>query len=58
MKKLIIGVIALGVLAVSAYAYTGYLEREQVSGMNKFCYYSNDTVITVKSYQLCPLSNK
>lgn len=25
MKKLIIGVIALGVLAVSAYAYTGYL---------------------------------
>jgi len=57
MKKLILGVVALGVITVSAYAYTGFLVSEQEAGMNKFCFYDNDTVITVKSYQLCPLSN-
>jgi hypothetical protein len=57
MKKIILSITTLSLFALSAYAYTGFLESEQISGMNKFCYYSNDTVITVKSYQLCPLSN-
>ena len=57
MKKLILATTLLGIFAISAYAYTGFLQSEKTSGMNKFCYYSNDTVITVKSYKLCPLSN-
>lgn len=57
MKKLIFAASVLGAFALSAYAMTGFLQREQTSGMNKFCYYSNDTVITVKAFELCPLSN-
>ncbi|WP_162984592.1 hypothetical protein [Poseidonibacter antarcticus] len=57
MKKLVLSTLMLGLLSMSAYAITGFLKGEQISGMNKFCYYSNDTIITVKSYELCPLSN-
>jgi hypothetical protein len=34
---------------------------EQVSGMNKICYYDctgSEAAITVKAYQLCPLNIK
>ena len=57
MKKIILGLIALQLLTISAYAMTGYLDSEQDAGMNKFCYYSNDTVVTVKAYEMCPISN-
>lgn len=36
-----------------------FLKGEQISNMNKICYYDcvgSLTAMTVKSYQLCPLS--
>lgn len=59
MKKLSLGIIAILVIAVSAYAEYGTLSGESESGLNKICYYdtpSGTKVINVKSYELCPVS--
>ncbi len=43
------------------YATTGFLTGEQISGMNKMCYYNvlgSTYTLNVKSYELCPLSHE
>ncbi len=57
MKKLVLGVIALGILTVSAYAVYGVLEGEDSDGYNKTCYYSNGQTITVLANENCPVSS-
>ena len=51
--------IFLSVLATPASAVMCFLKGEQLSGMNKICYYDclgSGAAITIKSYQLCPLT--
>ena len=46
-------------LSSSAYAGLAFLKYERISGMNKICVYDHlgsDVAITIKSYQLCPLT--
>ncbi len=41
----------------TAYAATGFLKREKISGMYKICYYDclgSEVAITIKSTELCP----
>mgnify|MGYP003676401464 len=55
MKKLILG----AMLIVSASASAAFLKHSYVSGMNRICVYDDlgsSVVITIKSYELCPLS--
>ncbi len=45
--------------AMSVEACTAFKTGEQVSGMNKICYYNHlgsQAATTVASYQLCPLT--
>lgn len=64
-------VLAIAALAVSASTLTAEQPKpfkvamfciksgEQISGMNKICYYNcagSEAAITVKSYELCPLN--
>jgi hypothetical protein len=56
MKKIILAISTIAVFAVSAYAM-GFLSGERTSGMNKICFYNDGSAITVKSYELCPLTN-
>ena len=47
------------VAATPASAVMCFLKGEQISGLNKICYYDclgSGAAITIKSYQLCPLS--
>ena len=49
----------LTALLISTTASAAFLKHSYVSGMSRFCVYDSaggDLVITVKSYQLCPLS--
>jgi hypothetical protein len=59
-KQKIIGLTFAGVFVSNiAFATTGFLTGERVSGMNKICYYDvlGDTyTLNVKSYELCPLT--
>ena len=48
--------IGLAVFSVSAFALTGFLDKQWTEGSNKYCKYSNGKIVTVASYQLCPLS--
>ena len=51
--------ILAGYLIKDAYAVTCFKQYERISGMNKICVYNclgSDRAITIKSYQLCPLS--
>ena len=34
----------------------GALDHEYVKGMWKYCYYTNGKVVTIKSYELCPIT--
>ena len=58
MKKIL--TFSLLLLAGSAYAATAYFSHEiDTGGMTKQCVYTylgNTYTITVKSYQLCPMS--
>jgi len=56
MKKLIL---VLSLVSISAMAGTAFLKYERTSGLNKICVYDHlgsEVAITVKSYQLCPLT--
>lgn len=59
MKQKLIA-IALGLtFAVAAQAGTAFFKYERTTGMTKQCVYDylgNEYTITIKSYQLCPLS--
>ena len=57
MKTLI--AILLIVLAGTAWAGTAFFKYERVTGLTKICVYDylgSDYAITIKSYQLCPLT--
>lgn len=59
MKKLILSIFAMTLFSVSAYATLGFLKGEQLSGMNKICYYDvlgSTFTLNIKSYELCPLT--
>jgi hypothetical protein len=53
MKKIIF---TIAVLLTSAYAY-GVLTGSQTNGLNKICFYSDGSAITVSSSSICPVSN-
>lgn len=53
MKK-VLAIIAMSICA-SAWAF-GSLVGEQVNGSVKYCKYSNGVIITVNSYELCPIT--
>ncbi len=58
MKKVLVMIAAL-CYSVAAIAGTAFFVYETESGMHKTCYYDHygDSVaITIKSYQLCPLT--
>lgn len=62
MKTLIAFVVAFALAAVAfAASETCFSKGESVDGLNKICLYScasGDAAITVKSYQLCPITIK
>ena len=56
MKKLILAALFT---SMTAHAGIAFLKYERVSGMNKICVYNqlgSEVAITIKNYQLCPLS--
>ena len=58
MKKLTI-TLALILITTAGYACTAFLTGEQVSGMNKICYYDHlgsTVATTIRNIDLCPLS--
>ncbi|MFC1796066.1 hypothetical protein ACFL1V_03115 [Pseudomonadota bacterium] len=51
--------VSLSLIASQAWACTGFFKYEEVSGMNKLCYYDHlgsKVAINKKSYELCPIS--
>lgn len=54
--KTFIAIIAL-VGSTSAFAVFGTLVSETINGSLKYCKYSNGVVITIKSYEVCPVTN-
>jgi len=56
MKKVLLGVSIVAVLATSVYAF-GTLTGSRTSGLNKICFYSDGSAITVSSASVCPVSN-
>jgi hypothetical protein len=62
MKNIVIGFVVAAGLAFSSVAVSAvYCSKsgEETDGQNKICYYrcpSGRAAITIKSYQLCPLS--
>ncbi len=56
MKKVLLGVSIVAVLATSVYAF-GTLTGSQINGLNKICFYSDGSAITVSSASVCPVSN-
>lgn len=59
MKKLAFITIALAFFSGTVFAATAFKSGEQQTGQTKQCFYNfagNTYTITVKSYELCPLS--
>lgn len=55
MKKLLLGVSVLAVLAVSLYA--GVLMSSQINGDKTYCHYSDGSIITISGMSICPATN-
>lgn len=58
MKKLFILALTT-VLSFNACAGTAFFQYEQVSGMNKICYYSylgSTYTLNIKSVSICPMT--
>jgi hypothetical protein len=58
MKKSVM-LIAMALASMSAHAGTAYLKYERNTGMTKQCIYDSPQgrhTITIKSYELCPLT--
>jgi len=55
MKKIIFAAAILSITA-PAFAVMGFLQSQHTSGSLRFCHYSNGAIVTVQSYELCPLS--
>lgn len=48
-------------LSVSAFAATGFLSGERISGMNKICYYKvlgSTYTLNIKRHQNCPITHE
>lgn len=61
MKRTLIALLSAACVITSGFAYScsGYYSHEEVSGMNKICYYNHLgslAAVTYKSYQVCPYS--
>jgi len=59
MKRSLLAFSALALFSGAALSVTCFLKHEYISGMNKICVYDmlgSDVAITIKSYQLCPLT--
>jgi len=41
----------------SAFAVMGTLTSQSVNGSLRYCKYSNGVIVTVNSYELCPVTN-
>ncbi len=54
--KVLVGIIAL-LTAASAFAVFGTLVGQSIKGSLKYCEYSNGVILTIASYQICPVSN-
>jgi hypothetical protein len=52
MKKIILLALMLTAIASASAYYVG----EEISGTKKYCTYSDGTVITVNSYDMCPMN--
>ena len=50
-------IVMLFVLGLSTLAFAGILMSQWTEGMNRYCKYSDGTIITVSTTSLCPLSN-
>lgn len=60
MKKTFFTIIIVGIFATGAYAAMGFLKGEQVSGMNKICFYDvlgSTMTLNIKSYGICPVTH-
>lgn len=47
------------VITYPSYSATCFYQYEQISGLNKICFYDclgSARALTIKNYQLCPLS--
>lgn len=53
MKKL---VLLFVILTIPTSAFAAILVDEHIDGEWKHCVYSNGVVISIRAYQLCPLS--
>lgn len=57
ISKFLLILTMLGFISGTAFASTGFLKREEVSGMNKICYYDvlgSIHTLNVAPYSLCP----
>lgn len=50
-------IVMMFILAFSTLAFAGILMEQWPEGMNRYCKYSDGTIITVSAASLCPLSN-
>ena len=41
----------------SAFAVMGILTGQSINGGLRYCQYSNGVIVTVNSYELCPVTN-
>ncbi len=55
MKKITISLIAITILAVSAYG--AVLMSSSISGNNVYCYYSDGSVSVIDGMGVCPATN-
>ncbi len=55
MKKVLFAISVVALFATSVYAY-GVLTGSQTNGLNKICFYSDGSAITVSSASICPVS--
>lgn len=57
MKKMLAAaIIALTTAPAIATGVTVFLQRQEVRGQYRYCYYTGGYILTVQAYELCPLS--
>ncbi len=54
MKKLLIVML---LLMFSTSAFAGFLTDQWTKGVNRYCRYTDGTIVTISVTTLCPLSN-
>lgn len=55
MKKFVMVLIGVGILAVTAFA--GVLMKQETRGTKTICYYSDGSVATINGMDVCPATN-